>query len=190
MTDAIPAAFRHDAHKFTGESHGDAREKFAGVRVNQSVHKGANGDAAALSQPQQTQEQTTTGCSCSPTRLPATWASSPGRPPKARCRTSSASRTRRRLTSAVVTAFNESVYHPDTSLKYHTMLVVALLDNYRTGNEFPDLRLIVDSTGKVVPFRTVFDGEELTLRDGFGLGFGELRLKPLGEQCQDAEKKE
>ena len=52
----------------------------------------------------------------------------------------------------MVTAFNESVYHPDTSLKYHTMLVVALLDNYRTGNEFPDLRLIVDSTGKVSRF--------------------------------------
>jgi hypothetical protein len=27
-------AFRHDVHKFTGESHEDAREEFGGVQVN------------------------------------------------------------------------------------------------------------------------------------------------------------
>jgi len=52
------AAFRHDAHKFTGESHGEAREEFAGVPVNQSVPEGADGDAAALSRPHQKQKQT------------------------------------------------------------------------------------------------------------------------------------
>ena len=52
------AAFRHDAHKFTGESHGEAREEFAGVPMNQSVPEGADGDAAALSRPQQKQKQT------------------------------------------------------------------------------------------------------------------------------------
>ena len=51
------------------------------------------------------------------------------------------------------------MYHPYTSLKYHTLLVAALLDNYRAGNEFADLRLIVDSAGEVVPFRTVFDSD-------------------------------
>jgi hypothetical protein len=58
MSDVMLAAYRHDAHKFTGESHNNAREQFAGVRVNQTVPEGADGDAAALSRPQQKQEQT------------------------------------------------------------------------------------------------------------------------------------
>jgi hypothetical protein len=58
MIDVMLTAFRHDVHKFTGESHEDAREEFAGVPVNQSVPEGADGDAAALSRPQQKQEQT------------------------------------------------------------------------------------------------------------------------------------
>ena len=58
------------------------------------------------------------------------------------------------------------MYHPYTSLKYHTLLVGALLDNYRTDNEFTDLQLIVDPAGKIVPFRTVFDGEQFALRIG------------------------
>lgn len=33
------------------------------------------------------------------------------------------------LASDVAAAFNESVYHPYTSLKFHTLLVAALLDN-------------------------------------------------------------
>ena len=37
------------------------------------------------------------------------------------------------LDSDVVAAFNESVYYPYTSLKYHTLLVAALVDNYRDG---------------------------------------------------------
>ena len=61
-------------------------------------------------------------------------------------------------------AFNESVYHPYTSLKYHTLLVAALLDNYRADHEFPDLRLIIDPAGDIVPFRTVFDGDRFALR--------------------------
>ena len=71
---------------------------------------------------------------------------------------------KRWLASDVATAFNESVYHPYTSLKYHTLLVAALLDNYRAGNEFSDLRLIVDQAGEVSPFRTVFDGDRFALR--------------------------
>nr|WP_202932735.1 hypothetical protein [Halorussus salinus] len=59
------------------------------------------------------------------------------------------------LLSDVTTAFNESMYCPYTSLKFHTLLVAALLDNYRAGHEFADLRPIVDSAGKVIPFRTV-----------------------------------
>jgi hypothetical protein len=64
----------------------------------------------------------------------------------------------------VAAAFNESVYHPYTSLKCHTLLVAALLDNYLDENEFADLRLIVDLAGEVVPFRTVFDGDRFAFR--------------------------
>jgi len=49
MNDMMLAAFRHDAPKFTGESHDNAREEFAGVVVNQTVSQGADSDAAALS---------------------------------------------------------------------------------------------------------------------------------------------
>ena len=68
------------------------------------------------------------------------------------------------LNSSVVSAFNESVYYPYTSLKYHTLLVGALLDNYRAGNEFEDLLLIVDPRGEIVPHRTIYAGEEFALR--------------------------
>ena len=58
MSGSMLAAFRHDAHKFTGESHDNARETFDGIPVNQSVPMGADGDAAALSRPQHYHEQT------------------------------------------------------------------------------------------------------------------------------------
>jgi hypothetical protein len=179
VTDAMLAAFRHDAHKFTGESHGDAREEFAGVPVNQSVPEGADGDAAALSRPQQKQEQTV------PTHddhyrlslLTGETAYDPGEFSRATIENEvrdllaveeAETAHERWLASDVAAAFNESVYHPYTSLKYHTLLVAALLDNYRAGNEFPDLRLIVDSVGEVVPFRTVFDGKRFAFRIDVG----------------------
>jgi len=175
VTDAMLAAFRHDAHKFTGESHGDAREEFAGVPVNQSVPEGADGDAAALSRPQQKQEQTV------PTHddhyrlslLTGETAYDPGEFSRATIESEvrdllaveqAETAHERWLASDVAAAFNESVYHPYTSLKYHTLLVAALLDNYRADNEFADLRLIVDPAGEVVPFRTVYDGERFALR--------------------------
>ncbi|MDL0132048.1 hypothetical protein PNP59_14160 [Halobacterium salinarum] len=68
------------------------------------------------------------------------------------------------LTSDIVSVFNESVYYPYTSLKYHTLLVAALLDNYRDGHEFSDLQLVVDSAGEIVPHRTVYAGERFALR--------------------------
>ena len=175
MTDTMVAAFRHDVHKFTGESHGNAREEFAGVPVNQSVPEGADGDAAALSRPQQQQERTvpthvnryrlsllTGETDHDPTEVSQT---------DIRSEVSDLIDTedaqvahRRWLTSDVAAAFNESVYHPYTSLKFHTLLVAALLDNYRADHEFTDLRLIVDPAGEVIPFRTVFDGERFALR--------------------------
>lgn len=175
MSEILLSAFRHDAHKFTGESHDNASEEFAGVTVNQSVPQGADGDAAALSRPQQKQEQTV------PTHddhyrlslVTGNTACDPGEFSRSATESEIADLIsiedtqkahQRWLTSDVAAAFNESVYHPYTSLKYHTLLVVALLDNYRAGNEFADLRLVVDSAGKVKPFRTVFDGERFALR--------------------------
>jgi hypothetical protein len=175
MSDVMLAAFRHDAHKFTGESHENARETFAGVPMNQSVPEGADGDAAALSRPQRKQEQTV------PTHtdhyrlslLTGDTAYEPQEFSRATVESEVAdlltvedgeTAHERWLSSDIATAFNESVYHPYTSLKYHTLLVAALLDNYRSGYEFADLRLIVDSACEVVPYRTVFDGERFALR--------------------------
>lgn len=175
MSETMLAVFRHDAHKFTGESHDDAREGFAGVPVNQSVPKGADGDAAALSRPQQKQEQTV------PTHddhyrlslLTGETVYDPETFTRATIESDvgdllgiedGETAHERWLTSDVAAAFNESVYHPYTSLKYHTLLVVALLDNYRAGHEFTDLRLIVDGAGEIVPYRTVYAGEEFALR--------------------------
>jgi len=168
-------AFRHDVHKFTGESHENARETFAGVPVNQTVPDGADGDAAALSRPDEVHEQTV------PTHdnhyrlslLTGETVTEPGEFSQTTIENdvrdlvavAQAARAHERwLASDVAAAFNESVYHPYTSLKYHTLLVAALLDNYRDGTEFGDLRLGVDSAGEVVPFRTVFDGDRFGLR--------------------------
>jgi hypothetical protein len=175
MSGVMLAVFRHDAHKFTGESHNNAHEELAGVRVNQSVPKGADGDAAALSRPQQEQKQTV------PThddhyRLSLITGETAYDPRKFSRSTIEGEVSEliatddpqmahgRWLDSDVAAAFNESVYHPYTSLKYHTVLVAALLDNYRADNEFGNLRLIVDPADDIVPFRTIFSGDRFALR--------------------------
>ncbi len=175
MSDVMLAAYRHDAHKFTGESHNNAREEFAGVRVNQSVPEGADGDAATLSRPQQKQEQTV------PTHddhyrlslLTGETVYDPGEFSRPTIESEASeliasddpqAAHERWLNTEVADAFNESVYHPYTSLKYHTLLVAALLDNYRAGNEFGNLRLVVDPDDEIVPFRTVYSGERFALR--------------------------
>lgn len=175
MSSVMLAAFRHDTHKFTGESHSNARKEFAGVRVNQSVPEGADGDAAALSRPQQKQEQTV------PThedhyRLSLITGETPYDPRAFSCSTIEGEVSelittddpklahKRWLNSDVASAFNESVYHPYTSLKYHTILVAALLDNYRADNEFGNLQLMVEPADDIVPFRTIFSGDRFALR--------------------------
>jgi hypothetical protein len=171
--EVILGAFRHDVHKFTGESHDDAREDFAGVPVNRSVPEGADGDAAALSRPKRTGKPTV------PThqnhfRLSLlTGETVAGGVSRATIQDAVADLVatddaqiahERWLASDVAALFNESVYHPYTSLKYHTLLVVSLLDVYRAGHAFSDLHLVVDSTGALVPYRTVFIGERFALR--------------------------
>ena len=192
-SDALVAAFQHDVHKLRGRTHEAGESVVCGMRVNESVPLGADGDAAVLSRPEGEPEQTVKnhasparlslvtgstvatpdqvpapledvcelvvpGCS-DPERLHATW-----------------------LTSDVAARFNESVYFPYTSLKYHTLLVAALLDNYWAGHAFDDLFMIAErperrpptddddavaaalAAGVVVPCRTVLWTSELAVR--------------------------
>jgi len=55
------------------------------------------------------------------------------------------------LASDVAALFNEAISFPYTSLKYHTLLVAALLDNYLDGHAFADLSLVVDDAETIVP---------------------------------------
>lgn len=174
MTDKILAALRHDVHKFFGRSHRKARSHLDGIRVNQPVPKGADGDAAALSRPQKRQKQTI------PThknhyRLSLLTGDTPheftvdskqtikGKVMKLVEIENPDKAHRNWLRNDIAARFNESVYYPYTSLKYHTLLVTALLDNYQAGNEFSDLKLIADLEGNVKTFRTIFESKKFTL---------------------------
>ena len=179
MTDSrnrvLIKSYRHDAHKMNSQPHDYAPETFAGVPVNQTVPHGADSDAAALSRPSGRPEQTVETHETL-YRLSLIEGESRYDPQEfTRNGVDSAVRSllteddpetihRAWLESTVVSAFNESVYYPYTSLKYHTLLVAALLDNYRAGHEFGDLRLVVDPAGEIVPHRTVYAGEEFALR--------------------------
>jgi len=156
MSESMLIAYRHDAHKFTGQSHDDAPVMVDGIVVNQSVPRGADDDAAALSRPRQTGTQTV-ATHCDHHRLSlltgeTVFGSRGHSSATVECDVrdllvveSAETAHKRWLASDVAAAFNESVYHPYTSLKYHTLLVAALLDNYRAGHGFADLRLVVDS---------------------------------------------
>ncbi|WP_435102456.1 hypothetical protein [Halarchaeum sp. P4] len=167
--------YRHDAHKMNGQPHKAATETFAGVPVNQTVPHGADGDASALSRPDGKPSQTVETHE-TPYRLSLIEGKSRYDPDTFTRRgvengirnllteDDPVAMHREWLESDVVSAFNESVYYPYTSLKYHTLLVVALLDNYRDGHEFADLLLVVDRAGETVPHRTVYAGENFALR--------------------------
>ena len=173
--DVMIAAYRHDAHKMNGQPHEYAPETFAGVPVNETVPHGADGDASALSrpngQPEQTMENHETLY-----RLSLIEGESRYDPDEfTRNGVENAVRSllteddpeamhRAWLESDVVSAFNESVYYPYTSLKYHTLLVAALLDNYRAGHEFSELQLVLSDADEIVSHRTVYADEEFALR--------------------------
>ena len=190
--DVMVAAYRHDAHKLNGETHDYAPDTFHGVPVTQTVPHGADGDASALSRPNGKPEQTVDNHETH-YRLSLLTGDSHYDPEEfSRPNLSEAindlltesdpeAMHRAWLTSDVARGFNESVYYPYTSLKYHTLLVAALLDNYRAGHEFHDLHLVVDPAGKIVPHRTVYAGDEFTLRidaDHGGRPFARLGSRP------------
>lgn len=179
MTDSrnqiLVKSYRHDAHKLNGQSHDNAPETFAGVQVNQTVPLGADRDAAALSRPSGEPEQTVANHE-SRYRLSLVEGDSRYEPQEF-TRAGIESDVRSLLTvndpetlhgawlnSEVASAFNESVFYPYTSLKYHTLLVAALVDNYRSGHEFGDIQLVVNEPDEMIPHRTVFMGARMGLR--------------------------
>ncbi len=169
------AAYRHDAHKLNGEPHRTASDSFHGVPVNQQVPLGADADASALSRPSGEPEWTVANHETHYrlSLLTGEGAYDPddfARPVLSEAisdlLTGSDSKVMHQawLASNVASGFNESVYYPYTSLKYHTLLVAALLANYRAGHTFDNLLLAVDTPEEVVPHRTVYAGDRFTLR--------------------------
>lgn len=177
--DPLVAAYRHDVHKLRGRRHSSASGELYGVPVNEQVPLGADGDAALLSRPRGEPEETVAN-HVSPYRLSLLSGEAAVETRRIKAAAGGGFRElvtpsdpevlhARWVTSPVPAAFNESVYHPYTSLKYHTLLVAALLDNYRDGYGFDELYLAVSSvdsefeaTGEaaiavdaVEPFRTV-----------------------------------
>jgi hypothetical protein len=169
------AVYRHDAHKFYGLAHDNAPLEFAGVPVNQPVPAGADGDVAALSRPR-SQRKPVVPTHQTHHRLSLITGEAPYATSgwsratvidavRDLLTVADAERAHQQwLESDVAALFNESVVVPYTSLKYHTLLVAALLANYRDGYEFADLRLVVDVVEEVVPYRTVFASDRFALR--------------------------
>lgn len=176
MTDEqLLAVYRHDAHKMRGRSHDAGSRSLAGVTVNQSVPYGADGDAAALSLPSGEPSGTVDGeethyrlsLLTGSTRYDPDQFSLAAREDELKAllaTTDAAEMHRVWLASDTVSAFNETVYQPYTSLKYHTLLVAALVDCYRNGADFGDLYLVADGPDEIVTHRTVYAGDEFTLR--------------------------
>lgn len=170
--ESVLVAYRHDAHKLTGHAHETAPETFDGVPVNQQVPRAADADAAALSRPRGQPEQTVAThqtryrlslLDCTSKRETA---DEPSTPDLQQLLTDDDPENihRQWLTSKVASRFNEAISYPYTSLKYHTLLVAALLDTYRSGNEFANLSLVVDPADSIVPHRTIYAGETFALR--------------------------
>jgi len=176
VTDVAPmlAVYRHDVHKLRGRSHTAARERVAGVRVNETVPLGADRDAAMLSRPHGEPEQTV-DAHASPSRVSLLTGDvvmtgsvgADGRDAAVRELVrieDPVAMHEAWLVSEVAALVNESVYYPYTSLKYHTLLAAALLDSYRAGVGFEELFLAVeDPDGPVTPHRTVLSTPEMQL---------------------------
>ena len=154
----LRVAYRHDIHKLRGRQHGSGRDELFDVPVNESVPLGADRDAALLSRTDGEPEQTVAN-HASPARLslltgsvletgavpvqyPAIEPLIDGSPEELHAAW---------LTSETAARVNESVYLPYSSLKYHVLLVAALLDAYRAGHAFDDLFLVAEPTSESPP---------------------------------------
>lgn len=178
MDEQMLSVYRHDAHKMRGQSHGNAPETWFDVPVNGDVPYGADKDAAEMSRPKGKPEQQLPGHKTHYRRSvitgntpydPNSFALGEYKPQlKELLSGENAQETHEAwLKSDLVSAFNESVYAPYTSLKYHTLLVAALVDNYRNGHGYDDLGVWLSLNAPIVPHRTVFrathDGQTMTL---------------------------
>lgn len=183
------AVYRHDVHKARFRSHEAAAAEYGGVVVNEPVPLGADGDAALLSRPHGEPVQTVDNHE-TPFRISLLTGElamrvgevGPGSLDGELIRlvrvADPVEAHEAWLGSSVATIFNESAYYPYTSLKFHTLLTAALLDNYRAGFGFEDLCLVADDPGVVVPHRTVLSTDEFALRvtgdaeESVGAGLG------------------
>lgn len=178
MDEQMLTVYRHDAHKMRGQSHGNAPETWFDVQVNQDVPYGADKDAAKMSRPDGKPEQQLSGHETHYRRSvitgntrydPNAFALAEYKPQlKELLSGADAQKTHKSLLeSNLVGAFNESVYAPYTSLKYHTLLVAALVDNYRNGHSYDDLGVWLSVNGAIAPHRTIFkathNGQTITL---------------------------
>lgn len=180
-TDSMVIAYRHDAHKFRGRSHTAGTSTINGIPVNDDVPEGADADAALLSRPGGKPDQTVESHDTH-YRLSMLTGTSKYDPDSfalrhyedelhallqvedAQCESKTAAMHQAWVDSDLAAAFNESVFYPYTSVKYHTLLVAALLDHYRSGIGFSELSLVVDSAETVVPHRTIFVSDSFALR--------------------------
>ncbi|ELZ41482.1 hypothetical protein C463_12402 [Halorubrum californiense DSM 19288] len=184
-------AYRHDIHKLRGRQHGSGRDELFDVAVNEPVPMQADRDAALLSRPDGEPEQTVAN-HASPARLSLLTGSvleTGAVPVQYTAITplidgSSDELHAAWLTSETAALVNESVYLPYSSLKYHVLVVAALLDAYRAGHAFDDLYLVAEPTPDgpprnadraarreaaldadcVVPHRTILWTEAVTMR--------------------------
>jgi len=142
--------YRHDVHKLRGRAREHAVDELHGIAVNGPVPFGADRDAALLSRPDGLSERTLENHETRYRRSLRT-----GEPARAERRrepletivdltdaTDPEVLHARWLTSTLPALYHESLYLPYTSLKYHTLLAGALLDNYCTGHAFDELWLV------------------------------------------------
>lgn len=174
------AVYRHDAHKMRGQSHQSAPDEWLGIDVNAEVPYTADGNAAAMSRPKEKPKQLLPGHETHYRRSLITGSTiydadsfslQTKRDTIKQLLTGDDAQQmhKRWLQSDVVAGFNESVFCPYTSLKYHTLLVGALVDCYRNDMEFDDLGLYLRTDGYVTPYRTVFKYEGDKRRTPFTL---------------------
>lgn len=186
-SDPMVAAYRHDIHKFRGRRHTNARGEAYGVPVNEQVPLGADADASLLSRPRGEPGETIDN-HVSPFRLSLVTGEAAVETSRIEAAVGGGFEElvsssdpevlhARWVTSLVPAGFNESVFYPYTSLKFHVLLVAALLDNYRAGYAFDELFLAVSpvdggfegsveaviASDVVEPFRTVLWTPEFAL---------------------------
>lgn len=174
VDEQMTTVYRHDAHKMRGQSHARAPNEWQGVPVNQKVPYGADVDAAAMSRPRGKPTQTIEGHDTHYRRLLET-GDTRYDPDEFSLQHVLTELTQlleedtvlkmhaRWLQSFVASGFNEAVYYPYTSLKYHTILVATLVWWYREGYEYDDLGLWIRGPTDTIGPETVYYGRKFQL---------------------------